>query len=387
MVKIVHVTPKYDLILFGASGFTGQLIAQYLAKKQDTENFLWAIAGRDRSKLERICTELVSQPEIIVADVNNVDSIKSMTAQTKLLMNAVGPFNRYGIQVIKACLDTQTHYLDITGEPSFIAEVYLEYDKIALEKEVSIVNCCGFDSIPADFATYLTVQKMPVQEPKLLTGFVRTNATFSGGTLTTAIEALYRESQKKSVKVRLKKHPSAPKTKLNIHKNKRLNAWAIPMPVVDPHIVKRSAFRLPEIYGEAFSYGQYFLRNSFVKVLKTVLPIVLASILVRFTYFRNRMFQKFRSGTGPDQKRRAKSKFEFICFGQSHSANVKTIFAGGDPGYDETAKMFSESAFTLLDHIRSNTLKFGVLTPVEGLGMPLIDRLKKQGLHIETSVS
>lgn len=373
-----------DIILFGATGFTGQLIAQYLSVHAEKENVQWGIAGRDQSKLEKVKATLTGRmPEIILADVNNPDSMRLMTAQTSILMNAVGPFNWTGRKVVDACLQSGTHYLDITGEPSFVADMYNSFHSSAQGKGVCIVNCCGFDSIPADFAAWLTARKLPLNEPKSLRGFVRTNATFSGGTLTTAIHALYLESQKKSIKVKIKRHPNAPRVPLKVHFNKDINAWAIPMPVVDPHIVKRSAHRLPGDYGEACSYGQFFVRSSFGKVVKTILPIAVAMVLVRFEFFRNWLFKKYQPGTGPDAARRADSKFEVVCLGESTTATARTVISGGDPGYNETAKMFSQAAFCLLSHLRGNTLKGGVLTPVEAFGMPLVERLREEGIVVE----
>jgi short subunit dehydrogenase-like uncharacterized protein len=306
-----------------------------------------------------------------------------MTSQGKILMNAAGPFIRYGKSVVLACIESSTHYLDITGEPSFIADIYNNYFEQAVEKKSCVVNCCGFDSIPADYAAWLTAKKLPKNEPKALKAFIRTNATFSGGTLTTAIEALHMETQKKSVKTKIKRHPDAPRLPLKIHFSKEIGAWAIPMPVVDPHIVKRSAHRLPDEYGEAVSYAQFFVRSSLSKVFKTVMPIVAASFLVRFKSFRDKMLQKFKPGTGPSEARRANSKFEVVCYGTSASSQAVTRISGADPGYDETAKMFAQAAFTLADSIKNKTIKYGVLTPVEAFGLPLVDRLKKEGIFIE----
>jgi len=175
------------------------------------------------------------------------------------------------------------------------------------------------------------------------------------------------EVKKESIKTKIRRHPDAPKIPLKVHFSKDINGWAIPMPVVDPHIVKRSAFRLPGDYGEAVSYGQFFVRSSFSKVLKTVVPIVMASFLVRFKGFRDRLYKKFKPGTGPDEKRRANTKFEAICVGTSTTSSARTVISGGDPGYNETAKMFSQSAFTLLDKIKNNTINYGVLTPVNSV--------------------
>ena len=373
---------KYDLVLFGATGFTGKLIAQYLSANAP-KDLRWAIAGRTMVKLQEVaalCT--LSIPAIVLADIKDQQSLDQMAADTTLLMNTVGPFNWYGYDVVKACVAQHTHYLDITGEPLFVNIIFDKYHDLALKNECTIVNCCGFDSIPADFATWLTVQKMNPEEAKIVKTFIRTNASFSGGTLTTAINALHELSQGNTSGSRYKKHPNAPKHKLKLHFAKEIGAWAIPMPVVDPHIVKRSAANLVDQYGP-FAYGQYFVRSSFWKVMQTIAPIAVAAFLVRFKWFRIWIFKKYHSGTGPSAEKRNQSKFEVISVGTSKTEVVKTYFSGGDPGYNETSKMFSEAAFCILDQVKQNSLQYGVLTPVEGFGMPLMSRLKKKGIHIE----
>jgi len=373
----------YDLVLFGATGFTGKLIATYLSNHSLKENINWAIAGRDFEKLQSLQNALInSKPDIIVADIKNQESLNNLASSTRLLMNTVGPFNWYGYPVIKACVENKTHYIDITGEPLFIHKIYDLYHEKAVSNGCTIVNCCGFDSIPADFATWITVKKMNPFEPKVVKTFVRTNASFSGGTITTAIHALYEQTKGNTVGNRLPKHPDAPKLKLKIHFSKEMNSWAIPMPVVDPHIVKRTAAQMPDVYGP-FAYGQYFVRSSFWKVIKLLIPIAFISFFVRFEWFRNWLFRKFQSGTGPTVDERSKSKFEVKSFGESTSSNPKTIFSGGDPGYDETAKMFSESAFCIIEKERNKQLINGVLTPVEAFGSNLVERLIQKGIHIE----
>jgi len=375
---------KYDIILFGATGFTGQLITQYLGLRAQRENIRWAIAGRDDKKLQEIKNSIFeNQPDIIIANVESDDSLLNLTSQCIILMNAVGPFNWYGKKVVEACIENKTHYLDITGEPSFVADVYNTLNQKAIDYQVCVVNCCGFDSIPADICTWLTAKKLPLDEPKMLKGFIRTNASFSGGTLTTAVQAIHLEVQKKSIKTKIPKHPDAPKASLRIHYEKDLNFWAIPMPVVDPHIVKRSIYNLPEDYGKAATYVQFFARSSFSKVIKTVFPIIFAMTFIRFSFFRNYLFNRFKSGTGPNKEKRANSKFEFICLGKTKSSHAKTVMSGQDPGYNETAKMFSESAFCLLNKTRIRNYKSGVCTPVEALGMDLVDRLRLEGIQIE----
>ena len=374
---------KYDIILFGATGFTGKIISEYLSAHAGDERISWAVAGRNRSKLEALAETMSYRPDIVIADVTDRSSLDAMTKDTVVLMNAAGPYDWYGQQVVESCLQNHCHYLDITGEPAFVYRCFTSYHEAAEKNNLCIVNCCGFDSIPADFATWMTVKKLPADKPKAVRLFIRTNATFSGGTLTTAVNALYQQSQGNMPYLKLPRHPEAPKVSKAVHFNKDINAWALPMPVVDPHIVKRSAYRLPEIYGKAFSYGQFFVRSGFFKVVKTIFPIVVAGIFVRFSFFRNWLYNKFRPGDGPSPERRAVSRFEVICIGEAGSQKVKSVFAGGDPGYNETAKMFSEAAFTLLEKLKNKTAVFGVLTPVEAFGEHLVKRLQSKGITIE----
>jgi short subunit dehydrogenase-like uncharacterized protein len=373
----------YDIVLFGATGFTGKLIAKYLAENGSQENIHWAIAGRDFEKLQTLQSNLVGlKPEIVVADVKNYESLSIMANSTHVLMNTVGPFNWYGYDVVKACVENHTHYLDITGEPLFVNKIYDLYKDKAQENQCTIVNCCGFDSIPAEFATWMTVRKMNANDPKTVQTFIRTNASFSGGTLTTAINALYEQSKGNTSGSRYKKHPNAPKHALKLHFSKLINGWAIPMPVVDPHIVKRSAATLSDDYGP-FAYGQYFVRSSFWKVLGTIFPIGMAALLVRFEWFRKRMYKKYHSGSGPTEEKRNSSKFEVKAIGISQNEKVETVFSGGDPGYNETAKMFSEAAFCIVEKSRNHQMEYGVLTPVQAFGLPLVERLRNKGIRIE----
>ncbi|MBK8723130.1 MAG: saccharopine dehydrogenase NADP-binding domain-containing protein [Saprospiraceae bacterium] len=127
----------YDIVLFGATGFTGKLIAKYLAENGSQENIRWAIAGRDFEKLQTLQSNLVGlKPEIVVADVKNYESLSLMASSTHVLMNTVGPFNWYGYDVVKACVENHTHYLDITGEP-LLSIRYTIYIKIR-HKKISV---------------------------------------------------------------------------------------------------------------------------------------------------------------------------------------------------------------------------------------------------------
>lgn len=375
----------HDLSLFGATGFTGRITAAYIARHAAREGLTWAIAGRSEAALIALRDSLDGvKPAVIVADLRDKASLRAMAASTKVLMNAVGPFAVYGPDVVEACLASGTHYLDITGEPEFINRCYVRHGQEAEEKGVTLINACGFDSIPADVATWLAVKALPADIPKSVRCYVSTNATFSGGTLNTAATSVHnKNSGKRQDVVRYPKHPDSPKIDRGIQFSKRFGKWALPMPVADIHIVRRSAMRLPETYGGAFSYAQFFLARSFGGMVSLIARVAVLFTFIRFAWFRGWLLKKYSPGTGPSPEQRASSHFQVTAIAETIDGRASTVtLSGGDPGYDETAKLFSESAFCLLEKSRAGMLKSGVLTPVEAFGMELVGRLEKAGIGV-----
>jgi short subunit dehydrogenase-like uncharacterized protein len=377
---------RYDIVILGATGFTGQLISKYMSSKAEREGIQWAIAGRNTEKLQQLVDSLPGRKaDIIQADVNDQKSLDIMTQSSKVLLNAAGPFSIYGPAVVKSCVENQCHYLDITGEPEFINHCYLNYHKKAQEQGIIMVNCCGFDSIPADFTTWMAVKALNTKAPRAVRCFFRTNAAFSGGTLNTAIHAIHQKNiGNRQAELKFPKHPDAPKINRNIHKSPIINQWVLPMPVADVPIVRRSAMQMPEVYGDAFSYGQFFARSSFWKLLKMVVPMIAGVFMIRFKFFRDHMQKKFKPGTGPSEDVRAGFRFEVRTFAEAiDGSKAVAVMSGTDPGYNETAKMVSEAAFCILDKINQGTSKSGVLTPVEAFGQSLVDRLTREGIIME----
>ena len=375
----------YHLTLFGSTGFTGRITAAYIATHAAREGLTWAIAGRSEASLNELRDSLDGvKPDVVIADLRDKDSLRAMAASTKVLMNAVGPFAVYGPDVVEACLESGTHYLDITGEPEFINRCYVRHGKEAEEKGVTLVNACGFDSIPADFATWLAVNGLPADVPKSVRCYVSTNASFSGGTLNTAATSVHnKNSGKRQDVVTYPKHPDSPKIDRGIQFSERFGKWALPMPVADIHIVRRTAMRLPEVYGGAFSYAQFFLARSFRGMVSLISRVVMLFTFIRFAWFRGWLLKKYSPGTGPSPEKRARSVFSVTAVAETIDGRASTVtISGGDPGYDETAKFFSESAFCLLEKSRAGTLKHGVLTPVEALGMELVGRLEAAGIGV-----
>ena len=267
----------YDLVLFGATGFTGALTAEYLARAQTARPLRWALAGRNLAKLAQVQKRLLSlapgAPEValIQADVNDEPSLRAMVAQTRVVISTVGPYIEYGETLVKACAELAADYVDLTGEPEFVDRITERYHERARASGVKIVNSCGFDSIPHDFGAYYTLQALrrrmseseAASTPVRIEGFLRSRGQISGGTWHSAITAMGRYGEHKKLRrARSTKLPIVGAGRRvgeippRIGYRKPLGAWAVPMPTIDPQVVRRSARLLPE-YGPDFRYGYY----------------------------------------------------------------------------------------------------------------------------------
>jgi len=373
----------YEVTLFGATGFTGKLIAHRLARQTDNKPLKWAIAGRSKSKLEELVHEFGGvKPGMVIADFHDEETLLKMTNQTRILINVVGPYDLFGDRVIEACLSSGTHYLDITGETAFFHRVYQKYDQQAREKSICIVNAAGFDSIPADFGAWLTAGKLEKNAPILVQAFVKTNARFSSGTWRTAIRAfhqrLIKPGQYTSGSIRKGNKP-------RLHKSKLTHRWALPMPVLDHHVVRRTAKSLPVDYGKDFRYEHYMSVSTLWKVVRLVVPLGFLALAIRVSAVRKWLESRFPPGHGPDRETRARSFFEIRFFGTNGYDLIETSIRGGDPGYDETSKMVVEAAYEIHAKLISGDLQSGVCTPVQALGKPMVKRLHKIGIEITQS--
>ena len=374
----------FDVIVYGATGFTGSLVAHYFARKGETER--WAIAGRNRQKLEELRRELSNIDArwlglpIIEADSNDEDSLHAMAAQTKVVLTTAGPFIKYALPLVKACVEEGTHYCDITGEPDFV-ERTLEHHEQAKAKGIKVISCCGFDSIPHDLGAWLCARALPSDAPMTIRGFVRSKGTFSGGTFQTAIDFMGKGMGTKSKRRNDGSTRQVRPLKRGVHREPSLDCWAVPLPTIDPKIVRRSA-RVLEDYGPDFRYGHYaqIKKASTIVVGGAALGAVRA---VASLEAGRRLLKKLKpAGTGPSKEERARSWFTATFLGEAGGQKSKVIVSGGDPGYDETAKMVSETALALaFDELPEHC---GVVTPAVGLGQRIVDRLTKAGMGFET---
>lgn len=391
---------KFDIVLFGSTGFTGGLVAEYFATNVDLTKVKWAIAGRNAEKLETVKSNLISinpackNVTVLTCNSDDVTSLENVTKQTKIIVTTVGPFAQHGETLVEACVNTSTNYCDITGEPAFVKSILKKYNKTAEEKGIYILNCCGFDSIPADAGALFTAMQLPANETKTVKGFVSSNGTFSGGTFASAVGAMSdigknllfpkkNKSSEEDASTKTKKTPVAKRIKSDLHFEKAINKWALPMPVIDPWMVQRTSLYKPTVFGENFEYAQFIALKSLPQTIGLVGAVSALIIGAQIPPVKNLILQYRKSGEGPTPEQRAKSRFKLTFIGESESKKVITTVSGGDPGYTETAKMLSETALTLLDNLGKLPLKGGILTPAGTLGNLLIDKLHSKGILFE----
>ncbi|MFJ4777013.1 saccharopine dehydrogenase family protein [Streptomyces sp. NPDC088762] len=378
----------YDIVLFGATGFVGALTAEYLAAHAPA-GCRWALAGRDTAKLERLRERLaVLDPScaslpLLRADASDPAAVRELAASTRVLATTVGPYVWYGAELVAACAEAGTDYVDLTGEPEFVDRMYVEHDARARETGARLVHACGFDSIPADLGAYFTVEQLPEGVPLRVDGFLRSNALFSGGTLASALTAVGRGPQTLAAARARRLHEPRllgrrTRTPVGAPRfSRETGTWALPLPTLDPAVVARSAAAL-ERYGPDFRYRHYASVRHLPFAVGGTAAVGAAVVLAQIPPARRWLMNRWEPGQGPDAERRARSWFTARFVGEGGGRRVFTEVSGGDPGYGETAKMLAESALCLAYDALPQTA--GQLTTAVAMGDALIDRLRKAGI-------
>jgi short subunit dehydrogenase-like uncharacterized protein len=370
----------YDIVLFGATGFTGALTAEYLAAREPRS---WALAGRNPDRLKELSDRLGLDVPLLRADVNDPDSLREIAASARVVITTVGPYVHYGEPLVAACAEAGTDYVDLTGEAEFVDRMYLKYHARAVETGARIVHACGFDSIPHDLGVYFTVQQLPADVPLRISGYVRADAAFSGGTFHSAITALSRQRQSMAVhRERRAAEPALEGRRSRAvtgrpHRRSGLGAWALPLPTIDPDVVRRSGAAL-DAYGPDFSYSHYVGLKRLPSAVGLAAGTAGLTAAVQIPPLRNWLLGRVKPGDGPSAEKRAKSWFTVHFMGEGGGREVVTKVNGGDPGYDETAKMLAESALALAYDDLPETS--GQVTTVEAMGDALLARLRLAGI-------
>jgi saccharopine dehydrogenase (NAD+, L-glutamate forming) len=375
-----------DIVLFGATGFTGGLTADYLAAHAP-DGLRWAIAGRNADKLEAVRRRLGDDVEVIVADAADAAALSDVARRARVVISTVGPYLQFGEPLVAACAEAGTDYIDLTGEPEFVDRMWLAHHQTALRTGARIVHACGFDSIPHDLGAYFTVKQLPDDQPITLRGVVRSGGTFSGGTFHSALHQFSRAKQMKEAYAARRRAENRPEGRSSRsvggrpHRDPVLGYWLLPLPTIDPIIVARSGAALPA-YGPKFRYSHWAGTKTLRFAAGGALGVGVLSAAAQVKPVRDFLLGKVPQGSGPDEAKRDKSWFTVDFVGEGGGRTVRTRVKGGDPGYTETAKMLSESALCLAFDDNPHTA--GQVTPAQAMGDALLARLQAAGIEFET---
>ena len=382
---------EFQIILYGATGFTGKLCAEYL--KNNYPEIKWAIAGRDKEKLENLKESLNLDCKIFVANGDDKESVDNFVSKTEVVLSTAGPFARYSNSVVKSCVDNKTHYTDITGENHWVKDLIDEHHEKASEEGTRIIPSCGYDSIPSDMGVFYSVQQMgkPV---KKVTVYHSGQGGVSGGTTETmfTIGPLPKEKRdpfllnpENSVSEKQRK---LSKDGFEIKKIENTDSYSGMgmMSFANTRVVRRSSALYDadqKSYGSDFIFrelGSYPSKRS-ARMASFGLIFAFLAISTPLRHIVRRFLPK--PGEGPDKVTRENGWFRGLFKVEAEDGEVKyfQIYGDGDPGYKATAQMVCESAITLAtsDNLNSG----GVLTSAYGLGNALLERLRKSGIKFE----
>jgi short subunit dehydrogenase-like uncharacterized protein len=382
---------EFDVVLLGATGYAGRLTAEYLAE-HSPPGMRWALAGRSEEKLDGVRAALLDRSPsltdlpLLQADVTDAASLRRLAERTHVLITTVGPYMEHGEAAVAACALAGTDYLDLTGEPEFVDRSFVRHHENAVTSGARLIHAAGFDSIPYDLGTLFTVLQLPEGVPVHVDGYVRGSMRISGGTLASALGAFGRPVQNlRAARARSAREQAPGSRRISSGAGRPgrdpLNGgWALPLPTLDPRVVAQSARALAR-YGPDFTYRHHLS----VARLSTALagPVALASVVAaaQLPPARRLIQRQLARGDGPTLDERQASWFAVTFVGEGGGERVVTRVSGGDPGYDETAKMLGEAALSLLYDDLPEV--HGQVTTAVAFGTALIDRLDRAGLSFE----
>ncbi len=389
----------FDVVVYGATSFVGQIIVRYMLEHFDQQQLSWAIAGRSEQKLEQLKNELGGlHLETIVADAADEQALQAMCARARVIMSTVGPYALYGSPLVKACVESGTHYCDLAGETQWITRMQNKYEQQAKDSGAWIVHCCGFDSMPSDlgvhFLQHHALEKYGKTCESVKMGVAKMKGGASGGTVASMINLTKEASKDPALRKELA-NPyatcppdhgfTARQHNVKVEYDEDFSSWMAPfvMAAINTRVVHRSNALKNKAYGEQFKYQEAMMTGNGSKGKNTArlmmwglggFMIGAAVAPVRWTLER---FVLPKPGEGPSEEEQLNGGFRLILLGDTDSGEQIRCEVTGDrdPGYGSTAKMLSQAAACLAQDIADDT-PGGFWTPATLLGDPLIERLE-----------
>lgn len=410
------INRKYDLVIYGATGFTGQLATEYVQRHYP--DLKLALAGRNRDKLSKLRdrvfgTSEKNSPELIVADSvqDSQDVLKEMTGSTKVIANYAGtPFIDKALPIVEACAETGTCYTDITGEAPFQRASYDKFHKTAVKNKALIIHSCGYDSVPSDLGAMLAGTEMKKRHNcdcrsiELQAGGSKGAA--SGGTIHTGMELMFGNQDHEGMKEFKEKGcygldpegatggPDTKDTVMGVEYSEVSKKYVVPfvMAGANAPVVRKSNAIMNYKYGKNCSYREVQTVGGLVSGYATLFGFGIFGVLLAIPPTRWLMLKYVlpKPGEGPSRELQETGYFTSRIYAVGDTAEkpiVEVTFKSGnagDPGYKATARMSIEASLAMaLEREKCANGEGGVLTPASGLGMTLVDRLNKTGMKIQ----
>jgi len=376
---------ELDIIVYGATGYTGKLVVEYLNKHYGVDGVVtWAIAGRSLEKLKAVREELglPAQLTLVEADAGNPATLHSMVKRAQVILTTVGPYQTYGSELVAACAAAGTDYVDLCGEPTWMKQMIEEHQSAAQASGARIVFSCGFDSIPFDLGVLYLQQAAEEKFGNMMSrvrGRVRgMKGTWSGGTLASFKATMAAAAQDPALLASLQdpfaltagfigaEQPNG----LQPRYDEVIDSWVAPfmMATINTKNIHRSNLLLNHRYGEDFAYDEMLVTGPGDQGEAVAKAVAADKSMANDTT---------QPGEGPTREQRETGFYDVLFVGQDTNGQTLAASVKGDmdPGYGSTSKMISEAAVCLAKNL--GTASGGIWTPAAALGSPLIERLQK----------
>ena len=392
----MNAQKKLDLVIWGATGFTGKLVCEYITNSYNSKDLNWTIAGRNEEKLLKLKNRLNIKNSILIGNSNDKSSLEKICSKTKVICSTVGPYALYGTNLIHACVKMKTNYCDISGETQWIRKIIDTFHEKAKKQKIKIVNSCGFDSIPSDMGVYFCQSNYYKENGEYANEInmrvAGSRGGFSGGTYNSLTNVIHEASLNKSVRKILNNpyglnpinEQSGPDKKdlKSVEYDNEAKSWIAPfvMAGINTKIVRRSNALLNYKYGNSFLYSEAVLVGNGIlgKIIGYLSLIPILMVIQKKGSVIKKIVDLFvpKAGEGPSKKQRENGFFSLkFFFGNNRQRYLAKVTGDMDPGYGSTSKMLAECAICLAldDTLNEN---YGVITPSVAFEENILERLQ-----------